>query len=60
MATETYLIKRIEMMQDELEHLKKTILKKGTGKSASLRGIWKGVDFSDKEIEEAKHSWLKE
>ncbi len=60
MATETYIVKRIEMMQDELERLKRTILKKGTGKSASLRGIWKGVDFSDEEIEEAKHSWLKE
>lgn len=60
MATETYLLKRIEMMQEELERLKRTILKKGVERPTTLRGIWRGIDFSDEEIEEATHSWLKE
>jgi hypothetical protein len=60
MATESYLIKRIEMIQDELESLKKTVVKRGKEKPLKIRGIWKGVDFSDEEIEEAKSSWLKE
>jgi hypothetical protein len=60
MVAETYLLKRIEMLQDELESLKRAILKKQTGKSPRLRGIWKGIDFSDTEIEKAKSSWLKE
>lgn len=60
MAAETYILKRIEMIQQELESLKKAILKESTGRPGSLRGIWKGVDFSDEEIAQAKHSWLKE
>lgn len=60
MTTETYLLKRIEMMQEELEHFKKTVLKKGVKKPITIRGIWKGVDFSEEEIDEAKHSWFKE
>lgn len=59
MATETYLLKRIEMMQEELERLKRTILKKSAERPITIRGIWKGVDFSDEEIEEAKRLWLK-
>jgi hypothetical protein len=60
MATESYLIKRIEMMQEELESLKRTILKQDTGKTVQIKGIWKGVDISDNEINEAKSSWSKE
>ena len=60
MVTGIYLVKRIEMLQEELESLKRTVLKKGIEKPAQIRGIWKGVDFSDEEIEEAKSSWLKE
>jgi len=60
MATETYLVKRIEMLQEELDSLKRTFLKKQSGKPVQIRGIWKGVDFSDDEIEKAKSSWLKE
>jgi hypothetical protein len=60
MVTESYLIKRIEMMQEELESLKRTILKQDTGKIVQIKGIWKGVEISDNEINEAKSSWSKE
>jgi hypothetical protein len=61
MVTEAYLVKRIEMLQEELESLKRTVLKRGDEKKpVHIRGIWKGVDFSDDEIQEAKSSWLKD
>ena len=60
MVTEIYLAKRIEILQKELDELKQTLLKKTAEKPSKIRGIWKGVDFSDEEIEEAKSSWLKE
>ena len=60
MVTEIYLVKRIEMLQEELESLKRTVLKKGVKKPAQIRGIWKGTDFFEEEIQDAKSSWLKE
>jgi len=57
MVTETYLLKRIETLQEELEFLKRTLLKKGGDCPVRLSGIWKGVDFSDEDIEEAKRIW---
>ena len=57
MVAETYLIKRIETLQEELEFLKRTLLKKSGECPVRLGGIWKGVDFSDEEIDEAKLIW---
>ena len=57
MVAETYLVKRIETLQEELEFLKRTLLKKGGNRLVRLSGIWKGVDFSDEEIDEAKLIW---
>ncbi len=59
MVTDTYLVKRIEMLQEELESLKKTVLNKNRKKPGQLRGIWKGADFSDEEIEKVKSLWIK-
>lgn len=58
--TDVFIVKRIEMLQEELELLKRTVLKTGNRKSVKIRGIWQGVDFSDEEIEEVKLSWLKD
>jgi hypothetical protein len=60
MVTDSYLIKRIEMLQEELESLKRTVLKNNSEKTEQLRGIWKGIDISEDEIEEAISSWFKE
>jgi hypothetical protein len=57
MVTEKYLLKRIKALQEELEFLKRTLLKKGGVCHVKLGGIWKGVDFSDEEIDEAKLIW---
>jgi hypothetical protein len=58
-VTESYLIKRIELLQEELESLKKSVTKRSTKKAKPMRGAWKGVDISDEDIEEVKASWLK-
>ena len=63
MVTKPSLVKRIEIMQgeidkmqEELDFLKKTVMKKSTGKPVKLRGVWKGVDFSEEEIEAVRKS----
>jgi hypothetical protein len=60
MVTNTYLVKRIEMLHEELESLKNSVLKKGLKKPGQMRGIWKGTDIPDDEIEKTKSLWLKE
>ncbi len=60
MATDSYVIKRIEMLQEELEMLKKTVQDKGTRKPVKLRGIWKGAGFTESDIEDVRRSWSKE
>jgi hypothetical protein len=58
MNNEAYVAKRIEMIQDDLERLKK-LLSPSEGEVVSLEGIWEGLDVSDEEIEEAKRSLFK-
>ena len=58
MSREDYIVKRIEMIQEELEQLKKLLVEEEPS-GVSLRGIWKGADITDKEIEEAKRSLFK-
>lgn len=56
MDRDTYFLTRIEMIEHELEQLKKLLLKKGELKAVSLCGLWRDVDISDEEIEEARHA----
>ena len=58
MGREEYIVKRIEMIQGELEDLK-TFISGNKENVTSLRGIWKGVNIPDKQIEEAKRSLSK-
>ncbi|MBI4333802.1 MAG: hypothetical protein HY673_21280 [Chloroflexi bacterium] len=60
MVTESYILKRIEILQEELERLKKAVAQRPAENPVSLQGIWKGVHFTDEEIEEAKKSWVRE
>jgi len=59
MVTDNYVVKRIEMLQEELDSLKRTVHKALKRKKVKIRGIWKGIDISDEEIDKAKTSWLK-
>lgn len=57
MSRDEYIVRRIEMIQEELEELKRFI--SGKGEIVSLRGLWAGADITDEEIEEAKRSLFK-
>lgn len=59
MVDETYATKMIEMVQAELDQIKKTLLAGHEKQPVSLCGIWKGIDISDEEIEQAKRSLFK-
>ena len=52
---ENYIVRRIEMIEEDLEQLKRFV-SGGQEKTISLRGIWEGAGISDEDIEEAKRS----
>ena len=58
MSRELYITRRIEMIEENLEHIKRFV-SIDEGKLASLRGVWEGVDFQDEDIEEARRSLFK-
>ena len=54
---------KIESLQKEIDQLKalgKKKVAKKTGKKNSLRGILKGVEFTDEDFEEVKKMWFDE
>ena len=55
---ENYIVRRIEMIEEDLEQLKRFV-SGGQGITASLRGLWEGADITEEEIEEPKHSLFK-
>ena len=59
MSREALILWHIENIERELAEIKK-LISSDRGKNKSLRGIWQGVDISDDEIEEAKHSLAKD
>lgn len=55
-SQQTTFKKKLKALKQELQSLRQALLvsKKKKGRPISLEGIWKGVDISDKDIEEAK------
>jgi hypothetical protein len=54
-----YILTRIEAIQQELEMLKGKVMIKEQRENCpktQLRGIWKGVEISDEQLEEARQS----
>lgn len=51
--------KKIESLEEEIKQLKSPS-KKTKQKKDPLKGIWKGLRFSNTEIEEAKKIWFNE
>jgi|GEM_PF-2513835 len=63
MAMESYVAKRLEVIERELADLRRLIQgeKAQRGKrKGTLRGIWQGVEFTDEEIEGTKRALFKE
>lgn len=62
MVTETDLksaLGRIDELEVELSELRAALLRKEGVERKPLKGLWKGVRFSEEDIDEAKQSWLK-
>ena len=53
-----YVLARIEAIQQELEELRNHI--EGTKRKIKLKGLWKGVNVSEEDIEEAKQAVFKD
>jgi hypothetical protein len=53
-----YVLQRIQAIQDELVMLKKIVESESqnTSKVVKIQGLWKGIDITDQDLMEAKHS----
>jgi len=57
-STQSIVLESLNHIQREIEELQKLLGNEPVVRR-SLRGLWEGVEFSDEDIEEAKHSWMK-
>lgn len=54
-----YVITRLEAIQKELEMLKHSLEESEEQKVIKLEGLWKGVEITEEDLEEAKRSLFK-
>jgi len=59
MTTE-YVLARIQAIEQELADLKKVIISEEIPKKTKLKGLWKGIDISDDDLEKAKIAVFKD
>lgn len=55
-----FVIKRIESLESEIEKLKRWTLPKRKRKIVSLKGMLKGIKFTEEDIHEAKKSLFRQ
>ena len=55
-----YLINRIEVLEKELALLKSFVKKREQKRIIKLEGLWKGIEITEEDIEEAKKALFKE
>lgn len=56
----SYVAMRLEAIQKELEMLRRSLEAPGEQKIVKLEGLWKGVEITEEDLEEAKRSLFKE
>jgi len=56
-----YVLARIEALQQELESLRKVVAGhiESPGCKVRLKGLWKGVEISEEDVEEAQRALFK-
>lgn len=52
----SYVVTRIDAIQQELEQLRKTLAHQAAGRKTKLKGLWKGIEVTEEDIAEAKKS----
>jgi hypothetical protein len=59
--TSEYVVARIQAIQQELEELKKAIAFGGASpKKTKIKGLWKGLNINEEDIEKAKQALFKD
>jgi len=60
MTTE-YVLARIQAIEQELADIKKVLASEiENPQKTKLKGLWKGINVTDEDIEEAKHAIFKD
>ena len=56
--TISYIVARIEAIQQELEQLRRTLVhqEEKSKQKTKLKGLWKGIEVTEKDITEAKRA----
>jgi hypothetical protein len=57
-STTSIVLRSLDNIQREIEDLRNLLGEKPVVRR-SLRGLWRGVEISDDDIDEAKRSWMK-
>ncbi len=57
-STTSIVLQSLNNIQREIEDLRNLLGEKPIVRR-SLRGLWRGVEISDDDIDEAKRSWMK-
>jgi hypothetical protein len=57
-SSTSIVLQSLSNIQQEIEDLRKLLGEKPKVRR-SLRGLWRGVEISDDDIEEAKKAWMK-
>ena len=59
-ATNSALLTRLELIEKEIAELKKKLLQEVSGPRVTLKGIWKGMEITEQDFEDAKRSLFRE
>jgi hypothetical protein len=54
--SKSVLLTRIELIEKELAEIKDKLVREDRPQRLTLRGIWKDIDVTDEDIEDAKRS----
>lgn len=56
-----YVLARIQAIEQELADLRKVLVSEiESPKKTKLKGLWRGIDITDKDIEESKQAIFKD
>ena len=59
--TSEYVLARIQAIEHELADLKKVLVSEiESPKKTKIKGLWKGINITDEDIEEAKRAVFKD
>ncbi len=55
----SYVATRLKFIEEELERLRKHLERPKKKKATKIEGLWKGINITEEDIEEAKRSLFK-